>query len=285
MSYDPNYTRIGFPRPTPMVGWLMIANGAVFVFNAVTVGRCEDWFAVSWSALFEGYGLGFLRLLSYQFTHSFRDLGHILWNVVFLYFFGGIVERSLFGHLGTLKVYLVGGLVGALLHMALYGAVLGEQVPVVGASGSCYALLLAAVCLQPRMVIRVLFFDFQLVLLGIFLVGAALYSTYVELVDGRTGFVSHGAHMGGALLGYAAWRLGWFRGYGSEMPGNPVHGLSRWLARRRARRAVASAEADQQQLDGLLEKIQKQGLTSLTAAERKALEKVSARQRERTQSR
>lgn len=281
MSYDPNYTRIGFPRPTPMVGWLMIANAVVFVLNAVTVGRCESWFAASWDGLFDGYGLGVLRLLAYQFTHSFTDLGHILWNVVFLYFFGGIVERSLFGHRGTLKVYLIGGLFGALLHMALYGAVLGEQIPVVGASGSCYALVLTAVCLEPRMVIRVLFFDFQLVLLGILLVGAALYSTYVELATGGKGYVSHGAHMGGALLGFLAFRFGWFRDYGSEMPGNPLRAFSQRLEQSRQQKAAKDAEANQQELDRILAKIQTEGMPSLTAAERKTLAKASERARGR----
>lgn len=281
MSYDPNYTRIGFPRPTPMVGWLMIANAVVFVLNAVTVGRCESWFAASWDGLFEGYGLGVLRLVAYQFTHSFADLGHILWNVVFLYFFGGIVERSLFGHRGTLKVYLVGGLFGALLHMALYGAVLGEQIPVVGASGSCYALVLAAVCLEPRMVIRVLFFDFQLVLLGILLVGAALYSTYVELATGGKGYVSHGAHMGGALLGFLAWKFEWFRDYGSSMPGNPLRALGERLERSRQEKAAKEAVASQQELDRILAKIQNEGMPSLTAAERKTLAKASERARGR----
>lgn len=281
MSYDPNYTRIGFPRPTPMVGWLMIANAVVFVFNAVTVGRCESWFAASWDGLFEGYGLGVLRLVAYQFTHSFADLGHILWNIVFLYFFGGIVERSLFGHRGTLKVYLVGGVLGAFLHMALYGAVLGEQIPVVGASGSCYALVLAAVCLEPRMVIRVLFFDFQLVLLGILLVGAALYSTYVELALGGKGYVSHGAHMGGALLGFLAWRFGWFRDYGSEMPGNPLRAFSARLERSRQEKAAKDAAASQQELDRILAKIQTEGMPSLTPVERKTLAKASERARGR----
>lgn len=282
MSYSPQYTRIGFPRPTPAIAQLMIVNVAVFVANAVSAGRLSEpikggWLALSWDAMFEGYGLGVLRLLSYQFTHSFLDPWHLLYNLVALYFFGGIAERSLLGYLGTIKLYLCGGIVGGMLHMAVYAAILGQSVPVVGASGSCYALLLYAVATKPRLEIWCLFFNFQLIFLGFLMVGIAIYSTFVELAAGVTGSASHGAHLGGALAGLAVWKLEWFRDYRDEPVANVfgairdrVHG---WARQRRA----ASAANEQQEIDRLLEKIQQQGLPSLTATERRTLERASQR--------
>src|SRR5262245_20261258 len=88
------------------------------------------WLAFTWDGLFDGYGLGVLRVLSYQFTHSFRDPWHLLMNMLMLWFFGTMVEQRL-GHRGTIRLYLMGGCVGALVHLGM-AALLGEaDVPLV----------------------------------------------------------------------------------------------------------------------------------------------------------
>ena len=50
-----------------------------------------DLLGLSGEGLVEGYGLGALRILSYQFFHSL-SLGHIVWNMIWLYIFGTMVE-------------------------------------------------------------------------------------------------------------------------------------------------------------------------------------------------
>jgi membrane associated rhomboid family serine protease len=285
MNYDPEYTRIGFPRPTPAIGQLMVVNLVVFVANMLLGGRLSDgeagsgmWLALSWDAIWEGWGLGMLRFLSYQFTHSFHDPWHILWNFVFLYYFGGMTERAI-GYRGALKLYLVGGLVAGMLHMAGYGLMFGEPVPVVGASGSCYALVLFAVCTEPRKEYRVLFFKFQLIFLGFVLVGVAVYVTYVEVVKGLSGGVSHGAHLGGALFGMLVWKTGWFRDYREHAGVVPFAGLQQRFQRWRAQRHAAASAADQAEMDRILDKVHRDGLQSLSAGERRVLERQSRRAR------
>jgi membrane associated rhomboid family serine protease len=287
MSYDPNYTRIGFPRPTPAIGRLMAINIAVFVLNLVLGGRLSGgmgsgpWFGVSRELLFEGYGLGLLRLLTYQFTHSFADPMHLIWNLLGLWFFGRIAEERL-GRLGTYKLYLTGGLAGALFHIGMYALLRGVDVPVVGASGACYALFLYAVCVAPRTEVILFFFPVQLLFLGVLFLGLALYSLVLELTHGMSGGVSDSAHLGGALLGLCAWKLDWFR---NQKPWQEEPGLldgvrAKWQ-QKRADAEARDAAALQAEMDRILAKVHAEGLTSLTQEERAVLDRASKRAKAR----
>jgi len=290
MTYDPSYTRIGMPRPTPAVGRLMLVNAAVFVVNMVLGGRLSErpargasgqWFCVSWERLWDGYGLGMYRLLTYQFTHSFSSPLHLLWNMIGLYCFGGIAEQRI-GYRGTWKLYLAGGLVGALVHMGMYALMRGGDVAVVGASGSCYALFLYAVCAAPRLEVRFFFVSLQLIFLGVLFVGLALYDVFLEFTRGIGDGVSNAAHLGGAAFGALVWKRGWFRDrQGWTQQTSWLGGLRARWRNWRARRADAAAATDQQQIDRILDKVKEHGLPSLTAEERRVLERASRRARSR----
>lgn len=282
MSYDG--PRFALPGLTPAIKLLLVVNVAVFVANMVLVGRLSDsaagqggfWFAFSWSGLFDGCGLGLLRAISYQFTHSFRDPMHLLMNGLVLWFFGPLAEARL-GHRGTLKLYLAGGVAGALLHLGIASLQGAANVPLVGASGACYGFLLYAACVAPRSNVILVVFPVPLWGLAALLVGVGLYSTFVEFATGFPGGVSHGAHLGGALLGFLAHRAGWFVDHAPR--GGEVGLLAslqqRWLQRKRE--AAAKATADRElQLDAILAKVKASGLSSLTTAERRFLERQSA---------
>jgi membrane associated rhomboid family serine protease len=286
MSYDG--PRLHFPALTPAIRFLLLANCAVFLANAALVGQLSDpgrggggfLFACSWSGLFEGGGFGLLRLVTYQFTHSFRDPMHLAMNLLVLYFFGTVVEQRL-GPRGTLRLYLAGGLAGALLHLALAGVQGHADVPLVGASGACYAFLLYATCMAPRSIVFLVFVPVPLWGLAAFLVALGLYSTFVELATGFVDRVAHGAHLGGAALGMVAHRAGWF----VDSPGQRGDGSS-WLASWRARLGTARAQRQQRatqahelQLDAILDKVKQRGLQALTTAERRFLERTSQQSR------
>ncbi|MCR9244073.1 MAG: rhomboid family intramembrane serine protease [bacterium] len=276
------YSR-AFPSLSPAIKQLMLVNVGVFLVNMLLVGRLSMpaeggggfWFAFSWSAMWEGYGLGLLRLVTYQFTHSFTDIFHLLFNMLVLYFFGTMSEARL-GYRGTWKLYLLGGAAGAVLHL-LIAAVLGHaDVPLVGASGACYGFLLYAACVAPQQ--QVIFFVFPIKLwvlaTGAVLVG--LYSTFIEFVTGFSGGVSHGAHLGGAAIGYLVCRQDWFRDYVpyENQPGLLTRLKTGWQ-QKRAAAAAQKAEEREQVLDEILAKVKEHGLGSLTPQERKFLEKKS----------
>lgn len=284
MSYDG--PRFGFPTLTPAIRQLLLVNAAVFVANILVGGRLSwangdgsgFWFAASWSGLWDGYGLGLLRLLTYQFTHSFRDPMHLAMNMLVLYFFGTMAEQRL-GMRGTLRLYLAGGLAGAMLHLALAAAPGHADVPLVGASGACYAFLLYATCMAPRSIVFLVFVPVPLWGLAAFLVAMGLYSTFVELTTGFVDRVAHGAHLGGAALGAIAHRAGWFVDWGRQAGGGGSW-LGGWRARLQAVRAQRHQRAAQQlQLDEILAKVKQQGIASLTGAERRFLERSSRHSR------
>lgn len=286
MSYDgPRFVLPGLP---PAIRLLVILNAAVFLANAVLVGRLSDpvagggsWLACSWAGLFDGYGLGLLRLVTYQFTHAFTDPMHLLMNLLVLYFFGGQAEQRL-GYRGTLKLYLYGGFAGALLHLGIAALQGVANVPLVGASGACYAFLLYAACLAPHARVILIVVPVPMWGLAALLVGVAVYSTFVEFATGFPGGVSHGAHLGGAVVGFLVHRSGLLVDYVpyGERPGLLARMQGEWRARRAAARQQAAVDRELQ-LDAILAKVKEHGLPSLTKAERRFLEQASAGSRGR----
>jgi membrane associated rhomboid family serine protease len=284
MSYDG--MRFALPGLSPAVRLLLVVNVAVFALNALLLGRLSDpapgggaWLAFSWSGLFDGHGLGLLRLVSYQFTHAFVDPLHLLMNLLVLWMFGAMVEPRL-GYRGTLQLYLAGGIGGAVLHVAVAALQGMANVPLVGASGACYAFLVHAACCAPRQPVLLLLVQVPLWGLAALLVGLGLYSTFVELATGYPGGVSHGAHLGGALVGGLVQRLGWWQDHGAaERSAGGLAGVGERLRRWRQQQKAQQQQRAEQQLDAILAKVQAQGLAALTPAERRCLQQASAARR------
>ncbi len=277
MSYDAPR----FPSLTPAIKHLLIANAVVFAANALLLGRLSSqvdggghWLAFSWPLALDGFGLGLLRLVTYQFTHSFADAWHFLGNMIVLYFMGTIAEQRL-GYRGTIKLYVVGGVAGAALHLALAALQGYADVPLIGASGACYAFLVYAACRMPNAMV---FNLFPLWIFAAVLVFIGAYSTFVEFATGYGSGVAHSAHLGGAAIGWLAFRKEWFVDWadhaGVARPGlfaSMVKGVQQRQARARERAAAQS----EQQLDEILAKVKREGIGALSADERRFLERVS----------
>jgi len=278
------------PRLPPLtlaIKHLMIVNAIVFGLNTILFGRLSlpaaegasgFWFAFSWDLCLEGFGLGFLRLLTYQFTHSFTDAWHFFGNMMVLFFMGTIAEARL-SYRGTIKLYLLGGICGALLHLVL-AAVQGYQnVPLVGASGACYSFLVYGACRHPN---ALAFNILPLWILASLLVFVAFYDTFMELNGTFQGGVANGAHLGGAILGYVAFQKNLFvdwadhAGFGRR---SWISGIVARIKSWRASRAHEQALAHQQQVDTILAKVKSEGLAALTPAERKFLGNASKQAR------
>lgn len=277
MSYDSPR----LPSLTPAIRQLLIVNAIVFAVNAALLGRLSSfvdggghWLAVSWELLCEGYGLGALRLLTYQFTHSFADPWHFLGNMIVLFFMGRIAEERL-GYRGTLKLYVVGGVAGALLHLGLASVQGYADVPLIGASGACYAFLVYAACRMPNALV---FNVLPLWIVAAILVFIGVYSTFLELAAGYGSGVAHSAHLGGAAVGLAAFRrnlfVDWQDHAGVARPGL-LASLVEGVRRRQERARVEAAQAREVQLDRILAKVKDAGLSALTAQERRFLEDAS----------
>ncbi len=133
------------------------------------------------------------------FTNMFLHQGffHLLWNMLYLYWFGQIVG-DLIGNNRILPIYILGGLAGALMFFlsANYFPNIGQYA--LGASAAVMAIAMTAGVMAPDYILRlVIFGEIKLK----YIVGVL----FVLDLIGTTATVNSGghlAHIGGALMGY-----------------------------------------------------------------------------------
>jgi membrane associated rhomboid family serine protease len=217
---------ISFGGPlTPGVKSIIIANGAVFLLHAL-IRPFDSWFWLSPpEVLAPGFQLW--RVGTYMFLHG--DLSHLLFNMLALFMFGCAVERT-WGTKLFVRYYLLCGLGAALLAFIPYGPF--YSIPIVGASGAIYGILLAYAVLFPRNQIWVLMtFPVE----ARYLVIVWGFIAFVFSIMGAQG-VAHIVHLGGLLTGLALVRWTGFlrssaRGRG-ETTGSLREIYRRWRMKR-----------------------------------------------------
>lgn len=143
----------------PFVTFALLAvNIAVFValsgfpvlqadFAVVTAGfGAIPSVIVGWETLPEGFPFvpAPFTLLTAQFIHV--SWVHLLGNLVVLFVFGDNIEDA-FGHLRFLAFYLLCGVAGGLMHVAIDPSAIR---PLVGASGAISGVIAAYLLLHPR---------------------------------------------------------------------------------------------------------------------------------------
>jgi len=196
-----------------MVTRIIIVNIGFFV--TINLVRAGVYFAHSgqvWSAegfrQFLGYiamssdGLTLLTrpwiLLTSMFAHY--DFWHILWNMLYLFWFGRIFGDFL-GNQRVLPLYLLGGFAGSLLYFATYNLLPygGQEAGLaLGASAAVMAIVTGAGTIAPDYSIRLLFLGNVKLK---YLVAAILFIYLISLTNG-VNEGGHYAHFGGALLGF-----------------------------------------------------------------------------------
>src|SRR5262245_55853451 len=80
------------------------------------------------------------QLVTYAFLHG--SAGHLFFNMLALWMFGSEIER-LFGWRYYLRYYFACVVTAALCHAVVTSWMGGPEVPMVGASGGVFGLLLA----------------------------------------------------------------------------------------------------------------------------------------------
>jgi membrane associated rhomboid family serine protease len=139
------------------------------------------------------------RLVTYGLVHA--DFGHLLVNMLTLFFFGGLLEYFYTVELGTLGfvLFYIGALVVSILptylkhrHDPTYRSL--------GASGAVSAVMFAFILFKPWSMIGVMFIIPMPAILY-----AVLYVAYSIYMDRQgTGNINHSAHLWGAAYGVAA---------------------------------------------------------------------------------
>ncbi len=267
--------RLQFPRPGTAVMWLLIVNVAAHFVNVA---------ASNWVDLSRVFGLSLAGLkhllvwqpVTYMFMHSTgggQVVWHLLFNMLMLYFIGVEVERLL-GTRRFLQFYFTCGLVGGLAYVVfslLRPAYAG--VPIVGASGAVYGLLLAAMIFFPQMKILVFVFLMPIRVFGLLLIAFLVLQGISPGGVGNPG--GEVCHIAGAAAGLALFRL-WGMLPKVRIPAvEGVAGRLRRGAWERRQRARAAREAE---VDRILEKVHREGIAGLTGREKRVLAEATRRQ-------
>jgi membrane associated rhomboid family serine protease len=137
-------------------------------------------------------------LFTAMFTHY--GIWHILWNMLFLFWFGRIFGDFL-GNQRVLPLYLLGGLAGSILYFLTSNLLpYGSNGPgiALGASAAVMAIVTGAGTIAPDYTIRLLFIGNVKLK---YLVGAILFMYLISLSDG-VNEGGHYAHFGGAIFGF-----------------------------------------------------------------------------------
>ncbi|MGC6432551.1 MAG: rhomboid family intramembrane serine protease [Jejuia sp.] len=135
-----------------------------------------------------------IRMFSSGFLHV--DMQHLLFNMITLYFFAGLVIFQL-EVTGFLAVYigslLIGNFLSYYFHKDEY------HYSAVGASGAVSGVIYSAILLEPDMSLYMFFIPIPIPAY-VFGIGYLLYSIYG--MKKRIGNIGHDAHFGGAVGGY-----------------------------------------------------------------------------------
>ncbi|GAA4463755.1 rhomboid family intramembrane serine protease [Nemorincola caseinilytica] len=135
------------------------------------------------------------RFVSVGFVHA--DLGHLIFNMLTLYFFGKALEGRIFSEVQFLLFY-----VSALVLSGIDEYVKQKNNPqyrACGASGAVAAIMFSVVLFAPW---ELIYLKFIIPIpFIVFAVGYLIYSYYMDRRGG--GLIGHGIHLWGALYGLA----------------------------------------------------------------------------------
>lgn len=194
---------------TPVVKILLIATvGIWFVFQVLL----EGFLKVPFTSLFGLYPAKVIfdwniwQLFTYMFLHS-NSVMHILFNMLMLYFFGAELEQR-WGSRFFAIYYVLSGVGAAILYvlgMGIYSAVTNSQVgliiPVIGASGAVYGLMLAqGILFGERIIYFFMVFPMKTKYFVLIMGLVQFASMITSSVAG--GEVAYLAHLGGIVAGY-----------------------------------------------------------------------------------
>lgn len=276
-------------RTGSMLMKLIFINIGVFIvlrvgaIVCVLSGVSENWW-LRWVELpsdIDRFAVMPWTLITYMFAQY--DILHILFNMLWLYWFGSIFMLT-----GTSRrlvaLYFYGGIGGALAFVAIYNllpAFAGISGWLIGSSASVLAIVTATAILHPDYKMGLLFLG------EVSLKWVAVISIAIDLLSiGGSNAGGHIAHLGGAAIG-AFYGVMLNKGTDITAPFNamldnivnffrhiPEIKKSQSKTAYKSSKSSSSPSAEES-LDEILDKIKKSGYTSLTTEEKRRLFDVS----------
>lgn len=247
-------------------------------------------FFISQIALPSSIGTFLLKpwtLITYFFTHE--RFFHILFNMLFLYWFGKIIYEYLGNH-KLINLYILGGIFGGLVYILFYNLIpfYSNQVEIsilIGASAGVFAVVVGAAAQMPDYTLFLMFIGpVRIKYIALFYVLLSLFNIDGSNAGGEL------AHLGGALIGFLyIQQLKKGNDFGQPImkfilwikkiftPGSRVHVSYKAEKGRKSSRKSnpSSAEKEknisQDEIDKILDKISENGYESLTKDEKEKL--------------
>jgi len=210
-------------------------------------------------------------------THMFFHTGffHILINMLYLFWFGRVLE-NLLGERKTLNTYILSGFAGALLYFIFSGLLYDGVTYALGASAAVMGIAVAAATMAPD-------HEFHLLFIGRvklkFLV-LALVLLDLIMIPAMSNSGGHIAHIGGAVMGYVYIKL-LYQGVdlgdidfkpNIKRPKFDVYVNEDKMSQKPKKRRP---QETQDRIDQILEKIKQSGYESLTQEEKDFLYEAS----------
>jgi membrane associated rhomboid family serine protease len=260
--------------------FLLITVGSIigYLLNNQTIStNILNWFSVPSS--FKAFLSRPWTLITYMFTH--KDILHILFNMLWLYWFGTIFLEYL-DQKKLVAVYLLGGICGAVVYIISFNIfpafdqVVSESVAI-GASASVLAIVVAIAAYVPD-------YSVNLFLIGRIKIKWVALAIFVltSVMDFSVNSGGKLAHIGGAVFGYI-YTVSLRRGHD---PGKGLNKILDFFAtifkpRKKLRVTYKKKKTDyeynkarsdhQEQINKILDKISKGGYDCLTKEEKDLL--------------
>ena len=264
-----------------MVTKLIVINVVVMLLNLFVEGAGDDWLMHQLAASPQSLTQPLLwwQLLTYGFTHS-SGISHIFWNMFGLWVFGRDVE-SHYGPREFLRIYLVTVLLGGIIWAARVCLSVDEafwnRYSVVGASGAVTAItLLFCIHYPQRTILLMMVLPVPAWAVGMMVILANVFGYFAP--PGSQ--VAYDVHLVGAAFAVLYHLFRW--NIGRVLPSGRFS-LS-WL-KPKPRLKLHHPEKQFHDLDSkadlLLEKVNRDGMDSLNARERRTLEEYSRRMRQK----
>jgi len=295
--HDRDYYREGSQSTyvTSMVVKLIIINGIVFL-GELLFGAREVTSLLGLHPDTIVKPLYWWQFVTAGFVHDPDHLNHILFNMLGLYCFGMPLEER-YGRREFLRFYLTAIVLGFVVWSASNYLFLvrslppdamaeaGRKVLCYGASGGVTAAIILFCLLYPRATILLGFlFPVPAWLVGVITVASDLFGSANR--SALMGGVAYDVHLVGAALAFGYWHFGWNFG---RLPGldelKRVVALPKKWLKARPPLKVHDPEHYYEDLDAqadrLLDKVNREGLSSLTDQERRILEDYSRRTRQK----
>ncbi|MBV6641787.1 MAG: rhomboid family intramembrane serine protease [Cyclobacteriaceae bacterium] len=221
-------------------------------------------------------------VVTYFFTHE--GFLHIIFNMLFLFWFGRIIQEFL-GQNKVIALYVLGGLAGGLFYILIYNIIPFYQGRVegslmLGASAGVYAIVVGAATFMPNYTFFLLFLGpVKIKYIAIFYVLLSFSQSIGSNAGGEL------AHLAGAGVGFlyitqlnqgndfGNWIIQFIKWIKSFFVSKPkIKVTHRNKAQQKAQSArTMNVEADQDEIDAILDKISQSGYESLSKDEKQKL--------------